>query len=257
MKIPLFTNKENEETFDCPQDKIPNHIAIIMDGNGRWAEQRGMPRFAGHKEGVSAVVKLVKAAIKYKVKALTLYAFSTENWKRPKPEVEFIMKLPKKFLHSYLPDLISHNVRIEAIGDIENLPVYTREALEYAMDRTRDNDGLRLNIALNYGGRHEILNAMKKMFVDVHDAKLSIDEVDERQFTRYLYTDGMTEPDLLIRTGGEKRLSNFLLWQLAYTEFWFTDVLWPDFSEKEFLCALEEYRHRKRRYGGIKNVNEA
>lgn len=251
MKIPIFNHKQMEKSFQCPQNKIPNHIAIIMDGNGRWAEQRCMPRFAGHKEGMSAVVKIVKAAIEYKVKALTLYAFSTENWKRPKPEVEFIMKLPKKFLHIYLPDLLSNNVRIEAIGDMENLPVYTREAIQYAMDRTRDNDGLRLNIALNYGGRHEILNAMKKMFADVNDAKLSLDEVDEKQFTRYLYTAGMTEPDLLIRTGGERRLSNFLLWQLAYTEFWFTDVLWPDFSEKEFVCALEQYQQRKRRYGGI------
>lgn len=251
MKIPFFNNKQSKEFFHYPEDHTPDHIAIIMDGNGRWAGKRGMPRVAGHKEGLSAVLKIVKAAVKCKVKVLTLYTFSTENWKRPKPEIDFILRLPKEFLHIYLPDLISNNVRIEAIGDMENLPAYTREAVQFAIDRTRDNDGLQLNFALNYGSRREILNAMKEMFTDINDAKLSMDEVDEQQFSGYLNTAGMSDPDLLIRTGGEKRLSNFLLWQLAYTEFWFTDVLWPDFSEKDFLHALEEYRQRKRRYGGI------
>lgn len=251
MKIPFFNHKQSKESFHYSEGDTPEHIAIIMDGNGRWAGKRGMPRVAGHKEGLSTVVKIVKAAVKCKVKVLTLYTFSTENWKRPKTEIDFILRLPKEFLHIYLPDLISNNVRIEAIGDMEKLPAYTREALQYAIDRTRDNDGLQLNFALNYGSRHEILNAMKEMFADLNDAKLALDEVDEQQFSGYLYTAGMPDPDLLIRTGGEKRLSNFLLWQLAYTEFWFTDVLWPDFSEKEFLHALEEYRQRKRRYGGI------
>lgn len=251
MKIPFFNKQYKEESLPLPTGKIPNHIAIIMDGNGRWAKKRGMPRVAGHKEGISAIVKTVKAAVAYKVKILTLYAFSTENWKRPKPEVDFIMRLPKEFLHIYLPDLISNNVHIEVVGDMENLPASTREALQYAIDCTRDNDGLRLNIALNYGSRDEILNAVKKMFADIDDKKLSHHEVDEKLFSRYLYTAGMIEPDLLIRTGGEQRLSNFLLWQLAYTEFWFTEVLWPDFSEKEFLGALEEYGQRKRRYGGL------
>jgi len=161
------------------------------------------------------------------------------------------LRLPKEFLHIYLPELIDNNVRIEVIGDMKNLPSHTCEALQYAMDRTRNNDGLILNFALNYGSRHEILLAMKEMIADMNDAKLSLDEVDEQRISEYLYTSGMTDPDLLIRTGGEKRLSNFLLWQLAYTEFWFTDVLWPDFSEKEFLLALEDYQQRKRRYGGI------
>jgi undecaprenyl diphosphate synthase len=251
MKIPFFNNKQSKELPHYPEGQTPDHIAIIMDGNGRWARKRGMPRVAGHKEGVSAVVKIVRAAVQCKVKMLTLYAFSTENWKRPKPEIESILRLPKEFLHIYLPDLIANNVRIEAIGDMENLPAYTREAVQYAIDRTRDNDGLQLNLALNYGSRHEILNAMKKMLADLNDEKLTLDELDERQFSGYLYTAGLPEPDLLIRTGGEKRLSNFLLWQLAYTEFWFTDVLWPDFAEKEFLHALEDYRQRKRRYGGL------
>ena len=251
MKIPFLTNKQSEESFYYPEDNTPEHIAIIMDGNGRWAQKRGMPRTVGHKEGISTVVKIVKAAVKCKVKVLTLYTFSTENWKRPKPEIEFILRLPKEFLSIYLPDLLSNNVRIEAIGDMANLPASTREAIQYAIDRTRDNDGLQLNFALNYGSRHEILNAMKEMITDINNGKLSLDELDEQQFSSYLYTAGIKDPDLLIRTGGEKRLSNFLLWQLAYTEFWFTDVLWPDFSEKEFLHALEDYRQRKRRYGGI------
>ncbi|MCH1625670.1 isoprenyl transferase [Fredinandcohnia quinoae] len=251
MKIPFFNNKHSEESLYYPEDNTPNHIAIIMDGNGRWAGKRGMVRAAGHKEGVSTVVKIVNAAVKCKVKVLTLYTFSKENWKRPKTEIDFILRLPKEFLQIYLPELISNNVRIEVIGDMENLPTYTREAVQYAIDRTVDNDGLQMNIALNYGSRHEILHAMKEMITDINNAKLSLDELDERQFSGYLYTAGMKDPDLLIRTGGEKRLSNFLLWQLAYTEFWFTDVLWPDFTEKEFLLAVEEYRKRKRRFGGI------
>lgn len=251
IKFPFFNNKQSKETLHVPEDNIPEHIAIIMDGNGRWAGKRGMPRFAGHKEGVATVVKIVKAAVNCKVKVLTLYTFSTENWKRPKAEIDFILKLPKEFLRIYLPELIANNVRIVAIGEMENLPATTGEAVQYAIDCTQDNDGLQLNFALNYGSRHEMLNAMKEVFADLNKAKLSLDELDEQQFSRYLYTAGMTEPDLLIRTGGEKRLSNFLLWQLAYTEFWFTDVLWPDFSEKEFLHALEEYGQRKRRYGGL------
>lgn len=251
MKMPFFNNKQSEESFHYTHENIPDHIAIIMDGNGRWAEKRGMTRDAGHKEGVSTVVKIIKAAVKWKVKVLTLYTFSTENWKRPKIEIDFILRLPKEFLQIYLSELISNNVRVNAIGDMGNLPAYTREAVQYAIDRTRDNDGLQLNFALNYGSRHEILHAMKKMFADINNAKLPLDELDEQQFSGYLNTAGMKDPDLLIRTGGEKRLSNFLLWQLAYTEFWFTDVLWPDFSEQEFKHALEEYQQRKRRFGGI------
>jgi len=251
MKIPFLTNKQPEEAFLYSDENIPEHIAIIMDGNGRWAAKRGMPRVAGHKERLSTVVKVVKMAVKCQVKILTLYTFSTENWKRPKQEVDTILRLPKEFLSVYLPDLIANNVRIEAIGDLENLPAHTREAMKYAIERTRDNDGLLLNMALNYGSRNEILHAMKGLLKDINDSKRSLDQLDEQQFSNYLYTAGMKEPDLLIRTGGEKRLSNFLLWQLAYTEFWFTDVLWPDFSEMEFLRALKDYRQRKRRYGGI------
>lgn len=254
MKIPFLNHLQTSEPLPYLEGHTPEHIAIIMDGNGRWARNRGMPRVAGHKEGVSVVFKIVKAAVKSGVKVLTLYTFSTENWKRPRSEVNFILRLPKEFLHVYLPDLISNNVRIKVIGDMNELPASTHETLQYAMDRTRDNDGLQLNIALNYGSRNEILNAMKAMVKDLNDTKLSLEELDaldERQLSKYLYTADIQDPDLLIRTGGEKRLSNFLLWQLAYTEFWFTDVLWPDFSENDFLDALEEYRQRKRRFGGL------
>lgn len=253
FKIPFLNNKQPNSLLEYPDVNTPDHIAIIMDGNGRWAKNRGLLRTAGHKEGVSTLFKIVKAAVKCKVKVLTLYTFSTENWKRPRPEVEFILKLPKEFMEIYLPDLISNNVRLNVIGDMENLPNYTRDAVQYGIDRTKNNDGLQLNFALNYGGRDEILKAMKDMYADLLATKLSLDEVDEQQFTKYLYTAKMPEPDLLIRTGGEKRLSNFLLWQLAYTEFWFTDVLWPDFTEEDFLQAIDQYQERNRRYGGISN----
>ncbi|MCT2535338.1 isoprenyl transferase [Aquibacillus koreensis] len=251
MNIPFLTKKDEKVNVYYKEGHTPDHIAIIMDGNGRWAQKRGLPRFAGHKEGLSAVVKVVKAAAKCKVKVLTLYTFSTENWKRPKPEVEFILKLPKEFLHVYLPEIKANNVRIEVIGNMEELPVSTQEALQYAIDSTKENDGLQLNLALNYGSKHEMIHAMKDMFADLIDEKISLDEVDEQQFSTYLDTAGMPNPDLLIRTGGEKRLSNFLLWQMAYTEFCFSDVLWPDFTEKEFMGAMEEYQLRKRRFGGI------
>ena len=251
INIPFVNKKQSTKSFRNVVDRTPDHIAIIMDGNGRWARKQGLPRIAGHKEGVSSIVKIVKAAVKYKVKVLTLYAFSTENWKRPRAEVEFILKLPKQFLDIYLPELMSNNVRINVIGDMELLPDYTRDAVLYAMERTQHNDGLQLNFALNYGSRNEILHAVKEMVADLQETKLSIEEIDEQVFSKYLYTKDLPDPDLLIRTGGEKRLSNFLLWQSAYSEFWYTDVLWPDFSEKEFLLAINDYRQRNRRYGGL------
>lgn len=253
MKFPFFKNKQEETDETCKVEKtnIPKHVAIIMDGNGRWAKKRGLPRIAGHKEGMDVVTEIVKAATHYKVEILTLYAFSTENWKRPKSEVEFLMKLPKEFLHTYLPELIEKNVRIDTIGEFDGLPNHTKDAIQYAKEQTKDNDGLLLNFALNYGSRYEIMRAMKQVYTDMENSSLSIDQLDEETFSRYLYTKGLSDPDLLIRTSGEQRLSNFLLWQLAYAEFWFTDVLWPDFSEEVFKRALHDYQQRKRRYGGI------
>ncbi|RFA37740.1 isoprenyl transferase [Virgibacillus dokdonensis] len=251
IRLP-FTKKKTKEIESLKNtENIPNHVAIIMDGNGRWAKKRSLPRIAGHKEGVDAVVKTVRAAHKSNVNILTLYAFSTENWKRPQKEIDFLMKLPKEFLHIHLPELMERNVRIQTIGDFEALPEHTKEAVQYAMDKTKNNNGLLLNFALNYGSRYEIIQAMKHVVTDVQNEKLHLEAISEEVFNKYLYTKELSDPDLLIRTSGEQRLSNFLLWQLAYTEFWFTEVLWPDFDEAVFKQAIEEYQQRQRRYGGI------
>ncbi|MEW9676681.1 isoprenyl transferase [Lentibacillus sp. L22] len=253
LKLPFFKSKQNDanEQYRTEQENIPKHVAIIMDGNGRWAKKRGLPRIAGHKEGMDVVKEIVKVASACKVEILTLYAFSTENWKRPKSEVDFLMKLPKEFLHIYLPELMENNVRIETIGNFDGLPDHTKKAIQYAKKKTCNNNGLLLNFALNYGSRNEIMRAIKDIMTDIDDKKISIDSLDEQIFSDYLYTNGLTDPDLLIRTSGEQRLSNFLLWQVAYSEFWFTDVLWPDFNEEIFRKALHDYQQRKRRYGGI------
>lgn len=251
MKLPFFRKKQTKNKEKLSDINAPNHVAIIMDGNGRWAEKRGLPRVAGHKEGMNVVQETVETATECNVKILTLYAFSTENWKRPKSEVDFLMRLPKEFLHIYLPDLIKNNVRIDTIGEFDTLPEHTKTAIQYAKDQTSKNDGLLLNFAINYGSRYEILRAIKKIMVDIQDTKISIDALDEEFVSKYLYTNGLSDPDLLIRTSGEQRLSNFLLWQLAYTEFWFTDVLWPDFNREMFKQAIHDYKLRKRRYGGI------
>ena len=251
MRLPFFRSKQEVTEEEIKLDNLPEHIAIIMDGNGRWAKKEVLPRVAGHKEGMDVVQKTVQMAVKYKIKILTLYAFSTENWKRPKSEVDYLMKLPKEFLHIYLPDLIRNNVKVSIIGEIESLPKYTQEAIYDAIEKTKNNDGLLLNFAFNYGSRYEILRAIKQITKDIESGKIDIDSLNEENFTDYLYTKNIQDPDLLIRTSGEQRLSNFLLWQSAYSEFWFTDVLWPDFNEEVFKQALCDYQSRKRRYGGI------
>ncbi len=250
MRIPFLKKKQKNEKQD-EIENVPKHVAIIMDGNGRWAEKKGLPRVAGHKEGVHVVNKIVRAASNANVEVLTLFAFSTENWKRPKPEVDFLMKLPKEFLHIYLPEIMENNVKINTIGEIDELPKHAKSAFDYAMEKTKNNTGMILNFALNYGGRFEIIQAIKHLVNDMETSKVSSEVLDEKLFSRYLYTNDFRDPDLLIRTSGEKRLSNFLLWQCAYSEFWFTDVLWPDFDEQVFHEALNEYQHRKRRYGGL------
>ncbi|MBU8786452.1 MULTISPECIES: isoprenyl transferase [Bacillus] len=231
--------------------EIPEHIAIIMDGNGRWAKKRAMPRIAGHHEGMKVVRETTKLASELGVKALTLYAFSTENWKRPKLEVDFLMKLPEEFLGTYLPELVEENVQVRITGDKNGLPPHTIRAVEKAISDTEHNDGLILNFALNYGGRAEIANAAKRIAEEAKKGTLDIEEIDEKLFSDYLMTESLQDPDLLIRTSGEIRLSNFMLWQLAYSEFLFTDVLWPDFKEVHFLQAIGEYQRRGRRFGGI------
>lgn len=241
-----------ERKVQCMREAVPSHIAIIMDGNGRWAKKRALPRVAGHREGMKTVKKITRCASDIGVKALTVYAFSTENWKRPKDEVDFLMRLPVDFLDTFLPELIERNVRVEMIGDSDVLPKHTQAALFEAMETTKHNTGLILNFALNYGSRDEMVKAMKAVMTRVIAGELELADVDEACITAHMMTAHLPEPDLLIRTSGEVRLSNFMLWQLAYTELWFTDMLWPDFDEVAFLEAVTSYQKRNRRYGGLK-----
>jgi undecaprenyl diphosphate synthase len=248
---PQATNEQPIIKEDVLKGEIPEHIAIIMDGNGRWAKKRALPRIAGHHEGMKVVRKITKQANELGVKVLTLYAFSTENWKRPKTEVDYLMKLPEEFLNTYLPELIDENVQVRIIGDKDRLPTHTLRAVEKAMKDTQNNEGLILNFALNYGSRAEIISAVQKIAQDVKAGQLDELSINETLFSDYLMTQSLRDPDLLIRTSGEIRLSNFMLWQLAYTEFWFTDVLWPDFNEQNFLRAIHTYQQRGRRFGGV------
>jgi undecaprenyl diphosphate synthase len=230
------------------EHKVPHHVAIIMDGNGRWAKKRGLPRIAGHHSGMKAIKKIIIAADEIGVKILTLYAFSTENWSRPRDEVDYLLKLPQQFLLLELNELIEKNVQVQVIGWREGLPDYTLEALDEAVEKTKNNTGLILNFALNYGSRKEMLESMKRMNADVQNGKVQLEQVDEALFSSYLQTAGLPDPDLLIRTSGEQRISNFMLWQLAYTELYFTSCNWPDFSNEHFFQAIEQYQLRIRRY---------
>lgn len=235
---------------------IPSHVAIIMDGNGRWAKQRSLPRIAGHHEGMKTVRKITRIANDIGIKVLTLYAFSTENWKRPKMEIDFLMKLPGEFLSTYLPELIEQNVKVETIGNFDALPPHTKEAIMKAQEATSMNTGLVLNFAMNYGSRLEIVETVKEIVRLTANNQLSIDEINESLIDAHLMTSHLPEPDLLIRTSGEVRLSNFMLWQLAYSEFSFTDVLWPDFDESCMLNAIEEFQMRHRRFGSVEGDKE-
>ncbi len=226
---------------------IPTHVAIVLDGNGRWAKKKHMPRTYGHKNGAENVVDICLYAKKRGVKYMTLYAFSTENWKRPLEEVNYLMKLVIKFIESKLDILMEENCKLNFIGDLEKLPASTKEICIRAMEDTKDNDEITLNIALNYGGRDEIVHAFKAMM----DDGISKEDITEEIISSYLYTKDQPDPDLLIRPGGELRLSNFLIYQLAYAEFYFTDTLWPDFDRKAFDEALEEFSRRNRRYGAL------
>ena len=230
---------------------LPAHVAIIMDGNGRWAKRRGLPRTAGHRAGVKTVKRIVQAAGDLDLSILTLFTFSRENWKRPKYEVSSIMKLLYETTKREINELDENNVKLITTGRIEELPPQKREILERAKDRTKDNTGLTLNLALNYGGRSEILDAVKQLALDAREGKLDPNSLDERSFSEYLYTKDLPDPDLLIRTSGEMRISNFLLWQTSYTELYVTNVLWPNFTVKDFYQAIWDYQNRKRRFGKI------
>lgn len=238
--------------YDISLDKVPSHIAIIMDGNGRWAKSRFMPRTYGHKAGVETIRKVVKECSRLGVKYLTLYAFSTENWKRPKDEVSALMGLLVKYLRSELEELHRNNVKILTIGDISKLPNACIEELDRAKKETKDNTGLVMSLALNYGGRNDLVNAVRNISQEVLDGKISPDDIVDDTIASHLSTNESPDPDLVVRTSGEQRLSNFLLWELAYSEFYFTDIHWPDFDEKELQKAIYAYQSRDRRFGGVK-----
>lgn len=228
-------------------DKIPNHVAIIMDGNGRWATKRNIIRTAGHQVGVETIREIVRYSSNSGIKALTLYAFSTENWQRPKEEVGFLMNLFKKYFIKETPELNEENVQIRVIGDLSKLDDELKGIISDSMEKTKDNTGLILSFAINYGGQDEIINACNKTIAQIGSDKV----VTKELFEKSLYTAGLPELDLLIRTGGDIRLSNFLLWQCAYAEFVFVDTLWPDFTKEEYISAINEFSRRKRRFGKV------
>jgi undecaprenyl diphosphate synthase len=227
--------------------RLPRHIGIIPDGNGRWAKERGLPRVYGHKEGMKRVREVVECARELGIKALSLYAFSSENWRRPREEIEFLMKLLREFLKSEVSRLVDNDIRFVASGQISGLPTPIQSEIEKVEQETFENKSLILNVCLNYGGRGEIVNAVKEMI----KKGLRPEAIDEATFSTFLYTKGMPELDLLIRTSGEFRVSNFFLWQLAYAEVYFTPVLWPDFRKRDFLAAISNFQSRERRFGGL------
>ena len=234
-----------------PLNPVPNHVAIIMDGNGRWAQQRGLPRLAGHERGAQSIRACVEAAIEVEVQVLTLYAFSTENWKRPASEISGLMNLLEKFLDEKTPEMLSEGIRLRAIGRIGELPAPCHRKLESAISATANNSRLTVVLALNYSGRQDILDAARRLATEAQQGEVEPASLDAAAFAARLSTDGLPDPDLLIRTSGELRLSNFLLWELAYTEIHVSPKFWPDFGKEDFLEAIADYRRRSRRFGGI------
>ena len=240
----LLTRK-SKQAGRLDTEKLPRHIAIIMDGNGRWAKKRGLPRTAGHAAGAEVFRKIATCCSNLGIEYFTVYAFSTENWKRPKEEVDTIMSLLEKYLHEAIEKMEKENVRLKVLGDTSRLSPEICKLIEETDEKSKHITGMRANICINYGGRDEIVNAVKK-------AIESGEEIDEKLISDCMYTSGMPDPDLIIRPSGEKRLSNFLLWQSAYSEFYYTDTLWPDFTEKELIEALCDFQSRNRRFGGVK-----
>ncbi len=249
----IFKSKrEHKEDFELDMNNIPKHIAIIMDGNGRWAKEQNLPRSMGHKAGVENIRVILKEATRLGVKNLTLYAFSTENWARPKDEVKTIMKLLVSYLKKELKECHENGVRMNVFGDITKLPEECQKALEQAVETTKNNTNINLNFALNYGGRDEIVRAIKFISSDIRNNKIKEEDINEILVTKYLYTKDIPDPDLIIRPSGEQRLSNFFLWQCAYSEFWYSDINWPGFKEVDFKRAIADYQNRDRRFGKVK-----
>lgn len=242
----------NNLKYDIDLENMPTHIAIIMDGNGRWAKSRFLPRTAGHKAGVETIRKVVKEADRLGIQYLTLYAFSTENWKRPKLEVDALMNLLVTYLRNEIDELHKNNVKLTAVGDFEKLPEACVRELHSAMDKTKDNTGVHLNLALNYGGRNDIREAVVELAKEYKEGKISLEDITEENIKKHLSTGEIPDPDLVIRTSGEQRLSNFLLWDVAYSEFYYTDIHWPDFDGEALEKAIYAYQKRDRRFGGVK-----
>ncbi len=236
---------------DLIRDRLPRHVAVIMDGNGRWAKRRGLPRIMGHRRGVDALKDILRCCDDWGIQALTAYAFSTENWGRPLEEVDFLMTLFERVLRQELQEMIKEGVRIRFAGNLKMLPASLQAEIERAMEETRNNQGIQFTVATNYGGRQEILHACRAIATQVQQGKLQPDEIDETLFEQHLYTQGICDPDLLIRSSGEMRVSNFLLWQMAYSEIYVTDTLWPDFDRTELHRALCAYQQRDRRFGKV------
>ena len=235
----------------APAKTIPRHVAIIMDGNGRWAKTRGLPRIKGHEQGAQAVRECVEGCGELKIEYLTLYAFSAENWQRPKSEVFALMRLLERFLKEKTPELLEKNVRLQAIGRLTDLPAACQRRLHDTIERTSGNSGLTLILALSYGGRLEIIDGIKSLLRQIESGHIDKAMIDVEMFSKHLYTRYYPDPDLLIRTSGEMRLSNFLLWQLSYTEMYVTPKLWPDFTKKDLFAAVEDFTRRQRRYGAV------
>ena len=232
--------------------KLPNHVAVIMDGNGRWAKQRGLPRIEGHRRGANILKEMLRYCKDLGIETLTAYAFSTENWGRPVGEVNFLMSLFEKLLQKELREMEQEEVCINFIGDLTPLPQSLQQQMQRSMERTKNNQGVYFNVAINYGSRHEMINACQQIARKVQQGELSVEEIDDRIISQHLYTSASPDPDLLIRTSGEMRLSNFMLWQLAYTEIYVTDTLWPDFDSEQFDRAIASFLQRDRRFGKVK-----
>lgn len=236
---------------DLVQERLPRHVAVIMDGNGRWAKRRGLPRIMGHRRGVDVLKELLRCCRDWGIEALTAYAFSTENWGRPIEEVEFLMTLFERVLRQELREMMEEDVRIQFVGNLNALPRSLQAEINRSVAATQSNKGIRFTVATNYGGRQEILQACRSIAAQVQQGVIEPEQIDEALFERHLYTSGNCDPDLLIRTSGEMRLSNFLLWQMAYSEIYVTETLWPDFDREEFHQALSAYQRRERRFGKL------
>ena len=248
MKVIINCKNKKDELFDM--NKLPQHLAIIMDGNGRWAKKRGLPRSAGHMEGAKAVKRVIASCLNFNIPILTLFTFSTENWKRPKIEINYLLKLFERVLSKEKAGLIKNNIKINFIGRLNDLPNSLNEKINELSESTRKNNKLILNIAINYGGKAEIIDAIKSITLKIIEGKLNIEEINENTIRDNLYTQNLPDPDLLIRTAGEMRISNFMIWQIAYTELWVTPVFWPDFGENNLIEAIINFQKRVRKYGG-------